>query len=66
LLADKGFPVGEKIDLMAEPDRAKEMVERTGRMTVPQIFINGLHVGGYDDLKALDDEGKLDELLGIN
>lgn len=64
MLADKGFPVGEKIDLMAEPERAQEMVERTGRQTVPQIFIDDLHVGGFDDLKALDDDGKLDELLG--
>lgn len=49
---------------MAEPERAQEMVERTGRQTVPQIFIDDLHVGGFDDLKALDDDGKLDELLG--
>jgi glutaredoxin 3 len=41
-----------------------EMVERTGgRMTVPQIFINGRHVGGCDDLMALEYQGKLDELL---
>jgi glutaredoxin 3 len=45
------------------PKRA-EMVERAGgRMTVPQIFINGLHVGGCDDLMALEYHGKLDELL---
>jgi glutaredoxin 3 len=41
------------------------MVERTGRMTVPQIFIDDFHVGGFDDLKALDDEGKLDEILAV-
>ena len=41
-----------------------EMIERTGgRMTVPQIFINGRHVGGCDDLMALEYQGKLDELL---
>ena len=41
-----------------------EMVERAGgRMTVPQIFINGRHVGGCDDLMALEQQGKLDELL---
>ncbi len=65
MLADKGFPVTEKIDLMAEPHRSQEMVERTGRMTVPQIFINQVHVGGFDDLKALDDDGSLDEMLGL-
>ncbi len=64
MLTEKGVTIDEKIDLMAEPDRSQEMVERTGRMTVPQIFIDGHHVGGFDDLKALDDEGKLDELLG--
>lgn len=64
MLTEKGVAIDEKIDLMAEPDRSKEMVERTGRATVPQIFIEGLHVGGFDDLKALDSEGRLDELLG--
>ncbi|MCH7646107.1 MAG: hypothetical protein IH788_02775, partial [Nitrospinae bacterium] len=48
----------------AEPDRRQAMVEETGRQTVPQIFIDGHHVGGYDDLKALNDAGKLDEMLG--
>jgi glutaredoxin 3 len=44
--------------------RKVEMVERAGgRMTVPQIFINGRHVGGCDDLMALEQQGKLDELL---
>ena len=44
--------------------RKAEMVERAGgRMTVPQIFINGRHVGGCDDLMALEQQGKLDELL---
>lgn len=45
-------------------DKKAEMVERAGgRMTVPQIFINGRHVGGCDDLMALEQQGKLDELL---
>ena len=45
-------------------DKRAEMVERAGgRMTVPQIFINGRHVGGCDDLMALEQQGKLDELL---
>ncbi len=64
LLAKKGFDIDEKIDIVAEPDRRQAMVEETGRQTVPQIFIYGHHVGGYDDLKALDEAGKLDEMLG--
>ncbi len=64
LLAKKGFNIDEKIDVVAEPDRRQAMVEETGRQTVPQIFIDAYHVGGYDDLKALDDSGKLDEMLG--
>ncbi len=64
LLANKGFDIDEKIDVVAEPDRRQAMVEETGRQTVPQIFIDGHHVGGYDDLKALDDAGRLDEMLG--
>jgi glutaredoxin 3 len=44
--------------------KKSEMIERTGgRLTVPQIFINGRHVGGCDDLMALEQQGKLDELL---
>ncbi len=64
LLAKKGFNIDEKIDVVAEPDRRQAMVEETGRQAVPQIFIDAHHVGGYDDLKALDDSGKLDEMLG--
>ena len=45
------------IDL--EPERRDEMITRTGRRTVPQIFIGDTHVGGFDDLSALDREGKL-------
>lgn len=54
------------IDVRADPARAAEMTERTGgRRTVPQIFIKGTHVGGNDDLQALEREGKLDAMLGI-
>ncbi len=42
-----------------------KMMELTGRKTVPQIWINGEHVGGYDDIKALDDGGELDAKLGL-
>jgi glutaredoxin 3 len=65
LLARKGVAF-EEIDVLEQPDRRPEMVERAGgRTTVPQIFIDGTHVGGSDDLAALDRQGKLDALLGI-
>lgn len=53
----------EEIDIEAEPARRAEMRSRSGRTSVPQIFIGTVHVGGYDDLKTLDDAGKLDPLL---
>jgi len=62
LLADKGVPV-EEIDVDAVPGAREEMRARSGRDTVPQIFIGESHVGGSDDLQALDDEGRLDALL---
>ncbi len=62
LLGSKGVEVeGYNLD-MGGP-RRDEMIERSGRMTVPQIFINGRHVGGCDDLFALERDGKLDTLL---
>jgi len=64
LLDGKGVAYTD-IDIMAEPKRKPEMVERSGgRTTVPQIFIDGRHVGGCDELYALDAEGGLDPLLG--
>ena len=63
LLKEKGVDF-EEIDVMMEPLRKKEMVQKAGgRTSVPQIFINGTHVGGSDDLYALEAEGKLDPLL---
>ena len=63
LLNRKGVNFDE-IDLAAHPDRKQEMIARAnGRPTVPQIFINGAHIGGCDDLFGLDSEGKLDQLL---
>lgn len=53
-----------EVSLDAEPHRRDEMIARTGRRTVPQVFIGDLHVGGYDDLHALDQSGQLDRLLG--
>jgi glutaredoxin 3 len=63
LLAAKGAPFTE-IDVMMEAGKRDEMIERSGgRRTVPQIFIDGRHIGGFDDLNALDKAGKLDPLL---
>ncbi len=63
LLMKKGVEV-EKIRVDQEPDRFDEMLEKAfGRRTVPQIFIGDTHVGGYDDLAALDMKGELDPLL---
>ena len=64
LLADKGVSPDETDITMGGPKRG-EMVDRSGgRSTVPQIFIDGQHIGGSDDLAALEREGKLDALLG--
>ena len=63
LLERKGITYEEK---MIDSDRTlmREMLERSQRRTVPQIFIGDYHVGGYDDMAELDSLGKLDELLG--
>ncbi len=58
----KGVEI-EKVRVDLAPDRRVEMMEKTGRRTVPQIYIGATHVGGYDDLAALDRAGKLDPLL---
>jgi len=63
LLRSKGVAEIEKIRVDLEPERRAEMVERTGRRTVPQIYVGDRHVGGYDDLAALDRAGGLDSLL---
>lgn len=63
LLERKGVAFQE-IDVAMDPDRRMEMVARAGgRRTVPQIFINGHHVGGCDDLYELDSSGGLDPML---
>ncbi len=63
LLSRKGLEFTE-IDVSGDAKRRSEMVARAhGRMTVPQIFIGSTHVGGYDDLHALDRAGRLDSLL---
>jgi glutaredoxin 3 len=63
LLQKKGVAQLEKILIDLEPAQRETMMARTGRRTVPQIYIGDHHVGGYDDLAALDREGKLDALL---
>lgn len=62
-LQRKGVTEIEKIRVDTQPELRVEMMERTGRRTVPQIYINDRHVGGYDDLVALDHAGGLNELL---
>lgn len=63
LLARKGFTAIDEVRVDLDPGRRDEMIERTRRRTVPQIYINGQHVGGHDDMVALDRAGKLDPLL---
>ena len=63
LLRSKGVTVIDKIRVDLDPQRRNEMTERTGRRTVPQIYIGDHHVGGFDDIAALDREGKLEPLL---
>jgi glutaredoxin 3 len=63
LLERKGVAYTE-IDIIEEPARRDEMIRRAGRTSVPQIFINGEHIGGSDELAALDRAGELDAKLG--
>ena len=62
-LLRKGVAEIEKIRVDLQPELRAEMMEKTGRRTVPQIYINGAYVGGYDDLASLDHAGGLDKLL---
>jgi glutaredoxin 3 len=62
LLAHKGVSF-EEIDIEVHPERREEMIRRSGRRTVPQIFIGERHIGGSDDLFMLDAVGALDRLL---
>ncbi|MNC89931.1 Glutaredoxin-3 [compost metagenome] len=63
LLRAKGVAAIDKIRVDLEPARRVEMVEKTGRRTVPQIYIGDTHIGGFDELAALDAAGELDPLL---
>ena len=66
LLRRKGVSAIEKVRIDLDPQRRDEMMERTGLRTVPQIYIGDYHVGGCDELFALDHAGKLDALLAGN
>jgi glutaredoxin 3 len=64
LLNSKGITDITEIDVSGNEDLRAEMMKKAGgRRTVPQIFIGGTHVGGFDDMNALDKQGKLDALL---
>jgi len=63
LLVSKGVKEINKIRVDLQPGLRVEMMQKTGRRTVPQIYINGQHIGGFDDLRALDLAGGLDPLL---
>ena len=62
LLNDKGAAFSE-IESGFDPQKRAEMIARSGRSTFPQIFIDGSHIGGCDELMALERQGKLDPLL---
>ena len=63
LLEAKGITAIDKVRVDLEPEKRMEMVQKTGRRTVPQIYIGATHVGGFDELAALENEGRLDALL---
>lgn len=55
-----------EFDVKANPERCPEMIERSGgRKTIPQVFVDGIYVGGWDDLETCERSGRLDSLLGI-
>ena len=63
LLKARGVTRIEVVRVDLEPERRAEMIEKSGRRTVPQIFIGSAHVGGFDDLASLDREGRLAGML---
>lgn len=65
LLRSKGVAEIEKIRIDVDPEQRSEMMDKTGRRTVPQIYIGDRHVGGYDDLARLDRQGELVPLLAL-
>ncbi|OGV75865.1 MAG: glutaredoxin 3 [Methylotenera sp. RIFCSPLOWO2_02_FULL_45_14] len=65
LLMSKGVKEINKIRIDLQPEKRDEMMRKTGRRTVPQIYIDERHIGGFDDLRALDLAGGLDPLLAV-
>lgn len=63
LLMSKGVKEINKIRIDMQPEKREEMMQKTGRRTVPQIYIDGRYIGGFDDLHALDLAGELEPLL---
>ena len=66
LLVAKGVKAINKIRVDLQPEQRLEMMEKTGRRTVPQIYINDQHIGGFEELHALDLRGQLEPLLDSN
>lgn len=65
LLRKKGVKF-EEIDVELDPDAMMQVIKKTGKRTIPQIFVDDFHVGGCDDLYAYEELGKLDSLLGLD
>jgi glutaredoxin 3 len=63
LLSEKGFDIIEKISVDEDPEELAKMIKVTGKRTVPQIFIDKLYIGGFQELRAADLSGELDKLL---
>ena len=63
LLKERKIPF-EEVDVGSDDGLREQIIQRSGRRTVPQIFIDDRSIGGYDELRALDDDGQLDILLG--
>ena len=63
LLFEKGFDITEKILVDKNPEELKKMMKITGKRTVPQIFIDKIYIGGFEELRASDLSGELDKIL---
>ena len=63
LLSEKGINIIQKIPVDQDPKELEKMIKKTGKRTVPQIFIGELHIGGFDELRASDLSGELDKIL---
>ena len=63
LLLEKGFDITDKVFVDENPDELEKMMKITGKRTVPQIFIDKIYIGGFEELRALDLSGELDKIL---